>query len=555
MPQIQIIGPSRNDLMKEQLALSLGQGLGQFATSFLANKSLQNVLTDPNLKDAPLSEKQSRLQMAMAPYGQHGQRMLETSLQIQQQQQAEKMFKGARKVANDPNASPSDILLSLMEAGQGVPGSERYIAPAFDSLMQQRKTKGIINSGSGGQQVSQLGNYQGQPPQNAQSQVNPAMPGQNVTSQGGVPNQNTQFGSPAPRNQQAPQQASNANPQQNNPIFPQAGGQNQGVQVGATSGLYAGITPEEEINRKASAAQEATQDPSVYDLVYQREQARNAEKLAQNKQYLEGQQLETQRQADILARNQQLEGFAKDKLTKKVGENVSEPSSEELNDFMRIGQKYSNHTPNEWFEKTRQDFDKYMNVKSQFDKSFVPGALRGIYLGGEEREKELKTLTPMVQDLKLKYGKGSYARNRLAELGLTQTEIEKVYNPLPKGFTSEIMKLPMGVNPPQKSFKDYTTPTKNSPQIDLVYSSQIGDFLLKNAGSNSLLAMRDEIMNKRHYSFEQYLEGLRMAEEKGLSLNPEQQAEREELRNPPKDSIANIFRGFGNIIEYLRGSR
>jgi len=535
MPQIQIVGPSRQDLMMEQVGQSIGQGLGQFATNYLANKSLQNVLSDPALKDAPLSEKQSRLQQALQPYGEVGENILQKRMAIAQQETAEGMMNKAKKIASKPGATPSDILFGLIEAGQGVPGSERFIAPVFQQLMQQKQNQAILDSIPGGT---------GQPT-TSQSSATPQPPisSPNISAQNLSPQQMQQPGQTSlpviPQQAQQPQQ------QQPNQIFPPAE-QGQGVQIGGTSGLYAGITPEEEINRKATAAQQATQDPAIYDLVYQREQARNAEKLAQNKQFVESQALETARQADILARNEQLEKFAKPKLPGA--------SPEELNDFMRMGQKYSNLSPGEWYEKTRQDFDKFMNIKSQFDKAFVPGALRGIYLGGAEREKELSTLTPIVQDLK-KYGKGAYARNRLAELGLTQTEIEKVYNPLPKTIIPEIMKMPKGVNPPETGLESYRKQSRNSPQVDLAYGGQVADLLMEHGKGNSLLALRDELMTKRHYSWEQFQRGLQMAEDRGFQLNPEQQAEREELRNPPRSSIANIFRGLGNILDVFRGAK
>ena len=144
MPQIQIVGPSRQDLMMEQVGQSIGQGLGQFATNYLANKSLQNVLSDPALKDAPLSEKQSRLQQALQPYGEVGENILQKRMAIAQQETAEGMMNKAKKIASKPGATPSDILFGLIEAGQGVPGSERFIAPVFQQLMQQKQNQAIF---------------------------------------------------------------------------------------------------------------------------------------------------------------------------------------------------------------------------------------------------------------------------------------------------------------------------------------------------------------------------------------------------------------------------
>ncbi len=67
------------------LAQALGQGLGNGLNTYFANRSLDSVLQDKALKDAPISEKMGALQSALSPYGQKGQEILQQRLQVEQQ--------------------------------------------------------------------------------------------------------------------------------------------------------------------------------------------------------------------------------------------------------------------------------------------------------------------------------------------------------------------------------------------------------------------------------------------------------------------------------------
>jgi hypothetical protein len=75
------------------LAGALGMGIGNGLNTYFANRSLQSVLQDKSLKDAPQSEKMQRLHSALSPYGQNGQEALQYQMQIGQQEQQEKETK------------------------------------------------------------------------------------------------------------------------------------------------------------------------------------------------------------------------------------------------------------------------------------------------------------------------------------------------------------------------------------------------------------------------------------------------------------------------------
>lgn len=80
---------SRKELLKEQLGMSLGKGLADFANNYFANKSMEEVINDPSLKEAPVSERLSRLQSALTPYGETGMQVLQNRLGIEQQRAQE----------------------------------------------------------------------------------------------------------------------------------------------------------------------------------------------------------------------------------------------------------------------------------------------------------------------------------------------------------------------------------------------------------------------------------------------------------------------------------
>lgn len=69
-----------------QLASALGQGIGNGLNTYFANRSLQSVMKDKSLKDAPLSKKWEALNSAALGYGENGQKLLQQHMQTYQQE-------------------------------------------------------------------------------------------------------------------------------------------------------------------------------------------------------------------------------------------------------------------------------------------------------------------------------------------------------------------------------------------------------------------------------------------------------------------------------------
>jgi hypothetical protein len=81
------------------LAQALGQGIGHGVNMHQANKALDEFLNDPDLKDAPQSERMGALQRAMQGHGPYGQQVLQNRMQTEQlatqeKQQKEQNIKG-----------------------------------------------------------------------------------------------------------------------------------------------------------------------------------------------------------------------------------------------------------------------------------------------------------------------------------------------------------------------------------------------------------------------------------------------------------------------------
>lgn len=92
MPQIQYfgtIGPSRSQLQKEMLGDSIGKGLSDFLNNFYANKALEGVERDSSYKNAPVSERASKLERALTPFGEVGLSTLQRRLGIEEKRAQE----------------------------------------------------------------------------------------------------------------------------------------------------------------------------------------------------------------------------------------------------------------------------------------------------------------------------------------------------------------------------------------------------------------------------------------------------------------------------------
>lgn len=92
MVQVIDTGDERGRL-SEALGLSLGQGIGNALTTHFANRSLQSVMQDKSLENAPQSKKLEALLSAASPYGEIGQKSFQNILEIAKQEKQEGLEK------------------------------------------------------------------------------------------------------------------------------------------------------------------------------------------------------------------------------------------------------------------------------------------------------------------------------------------------------------------------------------------------------------------------------------------------------------------------------
>ncbi len=90
----------RNELIG-QLGSALGMGLGSALTYYQANKSLDDVLNDKSNADLPASEKMGKLESALRPYGETGQKLLMNRMAVEQQAFQEKQQKEMQREAKE----------------------------------------------------------------------------------------------------------------------------------------------------------------------------------------------------------------------------------------------------------------------------------------------------------------------------------------------------------------------------------------------------------------------------------------------------------------------
>jgi len=102
--------------LADMLGMSLGEGIGNGLNTFFANRSLDSVLQDKALKDAPQSKKLEALRSALSPYGEKGQEIFQQRMMIDQQERNEaEMTKNEAqqevlsRVVTGENVSAKDI--------------------------------------------------------------------------------------------------------------------------------------------------------------------------------------------------------------------------------------------------------------------------------------------------------------------------------------------------------------------------------------------------------------------------------------------------------------
>lgn len=360
-----------------------------------------------------------------------------------------------RTASKEPNANPIDLMLNLMEAGAGIPGSERYLQALLPALLGKARTENLYGAGQGA----------GVPatPQEASKQATKSVYG------------------PEPAGFLAPPM----NPEQ--------------IQDYATQ--YANVLG----------------TPEAFDQGLNQAQALNE------------------------SRESSRANFEKAALGMGV-------TPEELPRYMQIATNFQHlKDPQAINQEAFKEFQKIKNNKEALRNLSVPGIGRtAIKAGGgllghlasgkEGRQDYLKRYDQLVKKL-VNDGEEPYVRSELAKLGLSPTEVEERIHPLAENTKKAIESLPDG--------------NKMNPQAR---RTSLVNFFKKNVTNDtSLSVLRRYLVKDKGYSWQEVSDAVNGAFPDGQSLTGYQSAEMAELSKAPRDSLIDIFRGTGNVFDFLRG--
>jgi len=399
---------------------------------------------------------------------------------------------------NSQNASPLDLAFNLTEAMALNPAIARGIGPLAQTLLPMMRANKMF-------------------PEGGQSGMQNQPPGQ--ISQG----MDLSTGA-----QNAPGQA------QNQPIQGEAN-----PQPPTTSGVLPRIMPAEEIQALSERAAREMGDPNAA-ITYQN-YYNNQNQIAQ-----QARQAAEQKAASL--------GVTPD----------------EIPEFLQVGQQFGYEKDlDKWALKTQQAWDTYKNAKTKLDNADIPGWFRGLREGPKARETSLKRLEGTVQDL-VKSGFENQTRNKLASEGLSPTEIEGLIFPMGTQIQKALDKFPKGtfpkeepagkegyLNTKQPTFISYEEALEKAPKEMEVMQNRLSNFFKNNVNPDtSLLVLRHQLWNDKDYDWRQIGPAVRDAVQKGLKLSPKQQTELTELETqPPRQSIADVFKGYGRWIDLIRGNK
>ena len=150
MPGLQIFNtPSGKAESDRQIGYNAGQSLSDSIFNYSLNRDLNNVINDPQLKNAPTSERFQRLSQALQPYGEKGLKQLQNQMQFEEIQNQEKQEKISRKKGDILRRRLSSQPITDEEKEMFTPEEEMAIAKHEQALkIAELKAKGSMTQAS-----------------------------------------------------------------------------------------------------------------------------------------------------------------------------------------------------------------------------------------------------------------------------------------------------------------------------------------------------------------------------------------------------------------------
>ncbi len=431
---------------------------------------------------------------------------------MQQQFQRGNLQEALGKVkglAANEDSSPLDVLLGLMEAGAGIPGSEKYIgqlAPLLQSMMAGKKANQTPPPPGGGIGSEPVG-VQGQPQQQQQSI-------QNNTNdpKAFVQNAKEQYGVDLPEPSFTPD------------LF-QGNLEPTRLGLGPIAPTY---LPEEfqRIEKEDAPIYGVGKSPRIQLMndFNEKSRLRNEDIVRGATQHAQLGEMTKRRQEE-----------RREALDSQLGFNEKTPRDvRAVADLIGEWPEYKNiNNDHIRAERIGKALDTYKANKNAFDK----GASRPNPVAFHAKYKNaLKNIKNNAQTM-IDYGQRNEVQRTLADNGWSESEIAHILNPLPQNVTQEIKSLPHYsqtrlVNNPELKIK-----TDQRISDSLAKSIKPGEFNPKKPGvfdpGTSLVLLRNQFM-KKGVSSDEFNNLLNRAiEQKGIKLDPYQANELNMMSNEP----------------------
>ncbi len=148
---VQVIQAPRDprEAQYAQLAGTIGGGIGDQLNNYFINRSLDSVLKDKSLDNAPQSVKMGRLEEALRPYGEKGQKVLQNRFMLEEQAEKEKQMQQNKKKSDVLRKRLSGEKISDEEKEIFSPEEEMNIAK-FEQAMKIAEMKNANKQPPGG---------------------------------------------------------------------------------------------------------------------------------------------------------------------------------------------------------------------------------------------------------------------------------------------------------------------------------------------------------------------------------------------------------------------
>lgn len=424
-----------------------------------------------------------------------------------------------KNTSSNPNASNLDIMLAALQAGAGIPGSERYMAQILPELIKQAE----VNR-------SQNATYAGELNQPS-------------------PQRNREIPEPITQRQPAPEFGGGK-------FQPNKGLHNGAVNVPqeATTGQ---IQPLLSPSEKPAAIRKLIADNKAVGIYKTPEQAEaeidadqenkkkyNAEIEAERQRRVKAEQNYGQKAVDAL--NKVYAKKSRDEKGNITSIPLATPEIEAA--FKQIGEKAakggkSEGAIEEEIAQAAKNFsDNIFNIENDLSaprtQNYIQRKFKGDYKDAEQASNDLRTkLNPL-----LKMGLYDTSRNLLSKLDYYPEEIDMTVNPLGEREKIVLNKVPTAK---QKSTKPYMpNPTESVQDLEPIKQG-LKD--LKEANPNFSLVLARKVFEDKKYDSRMYKDALNELEQEGFELTPDQEKQRGILDTPPLTTLEKILHGLGFI--------